>query len=135
MNYLAAMILIGVEMNEVYAFTILHRLLTNVNEDDNFSLGSLYDNNLSGMIALSSLIEEWLRSSHPKIYEYLENYQMRLSYMLSGPFMTMFSNKLELAPCLHVLDRVILLGSQALTSIVKNVYAGSEQKILTMQSK
>lgn len=48
--------------------------------------------------------------------------------------MTLFSNKLELTPCLHVLDRVMLLGSQALTSIVKNVYAGSEQKILTMQA-
>jgi hypothetical protein len=55
--------------------------------------------------------------------------------MLSGPFMSMFSNKLELAPCMHVLDRTILLGSQALTSIVKNVYAKSEAKILLKCSK
>lgn len=64
MNYLAAMILIGVEMDEVYAFTILYHLLANENADDHFRLGSLYDNNLSGMISLSSSIEDWLRTSH-----------------------------------------------------------------------
>ena len=65
MNYLAAMILIGVEMNEVYAFTILVRLLRNVNEDDNFVLGSLYDKNLSGTLSLSASIEDWMRFAYP----------------------------------------------------------------------
>lgn len=65
MNYLAAMILIGVEMNEVYAYTILVRLLTFENEDDHFKLGSLYDKNLSGTLSLSASIEDWLRLSHP----------------------------------------------------------------------
>lgn len=65
MNYLAAMILIGVEMDEVYAFTILVRLLTFENEDKNFVLGSLYDKNLSGTLSLSASIEDWLRLSHP----------------------------------------------------------------------
>ena len=65
MNYLAAMILIGVEMDEVYAFTILVRLLTFENEDDNFVLGSLYDKNLSGTLSLSASIEDWLHLSHP----------------------------------------------------------------------
>jgi hypothetical protein len=65
MNYLAAMILIGVEMDEVYAFTILVRLLTFENEDKNFVLGSLYDKNLSGTLSLSASIEDWLSLSHP----------------------------------------------------------------------
>ena len=65
MNYLAAMILIGVEMKEVYAFTILVRLLRNVNEDDNFVLGSLYDKNLSGTLSLSASIEDWMRFAYP----------------------------------------------------------------------
>ena len=65
MNYLAAMILIGVEMDEVYAFTILVRLLTSKNEDDKFVLGSLYDKNLSGTLSLSASIEEWLKIAHP----------------------------------------------------------------------
>jgi Rab-GTPase-TBC domain len=110
MNYLVAMILIGVEMNEDYAFTILVHLLTYPGED-NFKLESLFDTNLSGTHSLSTSIEEWLKQSHPEIAEYLEQFHMRLGFMLSGPFMTFFSNKLDLLNSMHVLDRTILLGS------------------------
>ena len=59
MNYLAAMILFGVDMQEDYAFTILVHLLSRV-EDDGFKLEALFDSQLSGVLALSSTMQEWL---------------------------------------------------------------------------
>ncbi len=42
MNFLAAMILVGVDMDEDYAFTILVHLLKRV-EDEGFKLEMLFD--------------------------------------------------------------------------------------------
>lgn len=42
MNFLAAMILVGVDMDEHYAFTILVHLLKRV-EDEGFKLEMLFD--------------------------------------------------------------------------------------------
>jgi hypothetical protein len=45
MNYLASLILIGVEFDEALAFTILTKLM----ENDGYKLASLYEHNLSGL--------------------------------------------------------------------------------------
>ena len=49
--------------------------------------------------------------------------------------MTFFSDILSIGPCMHILDQIILLGSQALTSIMKFVYLNSKEKILAQQEK
>ena len=82
------------------------------------------------MFCLSVGINQWLQEASPEVAAYLTQYQMGLNWMLAGPFMALFATSVDLITCLHVLDRLILLGSQALTEIIKNVFTLQKEDIL-----
>jgi hypothetical protein len=58
-----------------------------------------------------------------------------LTSMLAGPFMAMFANLVDLETSIHVMDRVILLRSSALTGIVKHVFEQMKDKILKLKEE
>ena len=63
MNFLAALILIGVNFDEVSAFVILEKLLGN----DYGELSSLYDGKLTKLFSLSDHVYTWLLEEEPEL--------------------------------------------------------------------
>lgn len=59
MNYLVALILLGVEMDEVKAFTILIKLMER-EFCDNLKMQSIYESSLKGFFAMTDEIYIWL---------------------------------------------------------------------------
>ena len=77
MNFLVALILIGINMEEEklaeeYAFTILVRLLQTP-ENGNFRLESLYEDSLKGLFTLSDNIYAWLTFEYPSLDKHLKD--------------------------------------------------------------
>jgi hypothetical protein len=60
MNYIVALILIGVEMDEVLAFKILRSLMER-EIATNFKMQSIYENSLSGLFTMTERIQLWLK--------------------------------------------------------------------------
>lgn len=61
MNYLAALILIGVDMREDLAYTIFVKLM---NEHD---LAGLYDPSLCRLMAMTQQVHQWLSQNEPDL--------------------------------------------------------------------
>lgn len=69
MNYLAAIILVGVEMQEAVAFTILIKLM----EGQNHSFARLYEPQLQLLFELTDSIYAWLLTEEPKLEKKISN--------------------------------------------------------------
>jgi len=118
MNFLCALILLGVDFNEVSAFVILEKLL---GEYGNFS--SMYDGKLSKLFSLSDHFYSWLLEKEPELEELVSNHGVPLTTLTAGPLMACFSNVFETPETpLLILDRLILEKDQALVNIIKHVY-------------
>ena len=63
MNFLAALVLIGVNFNEVSAFIVLDKLLS----EQHGQLASLYDSNLTKLFSLSDDVYSWLLEEEPEL--------------------------------------------------------------------
>ena len=63
MNFLAGLILIGVDFNEVNAFVILEKLLSSEYGD----LASVYDGKLTKLFSLSDHVYSWLLEQEPEL--------------------------------------------------------------------
>ena len=63
-------------------------------------------------------------SEEPQICELLKN--IPLTTMLAGPFMALFANITDIQVSLHVLDRLVLGRTDALTDIIKSVFRGQK---------
>lgn len=55
---------------------------------------------------------------------------MPLATLLAGPFMSLFSNILDIENSIHVLDLFVLDGEKSIIDIVKNVFKNSKQTLL-----
>lgn len=55
---------------------------------------------------------------------------MPLATLLAGPFMSLFSNILDIENSIHVLDLFVLDGEKSIIDIVKNVFKNSKQILL-----
>lgn len=126
MNYLAGLILIGVQMREEVAFTILLTLM----ESDKYRLDGMYQHDLRKLFELTDQIHAWLMSEEPQICELL-NY-IPLTTILAGPFMALFANITDLHVSLHVLDRLVLGQIDSLVDIVKSVFRGQKKRLLAV---
>lgn len=60
MNYIVALILIGVEMDEVLAFKILRSLMER-EIATKFKMQSIYENSLAGLFTMTERIQLWLK--------------------------------------------------------------------------
>jgi len=87
MNYLAALILIGVDYDEVMAFAVMDKLLR---EPGNW--GRLYKKNLEMLFPLADHIYGWLLSEHPHLEEHFKKHRVPLATLLAGPFLSLFAN-------------------------------------------
>ena len=63
MNFLAALVLIGVNFNEVSAFIVLDKLLS----EQHGQLASLYDSKLTKLFSLSDDVYSWLLEEEPEL--------------------------------------------------------------------
>lgn len=90
MNYLAALILIGVDMKEDLAYTIFVKLMNEHN------LSGLYDPSLSQLYKMTDQVHEWLGLNEPALCEMFQEQGIPLSSVLAGPWMSMMATKLNL---------------------------------------
>lgn len=118
MNYLAGLVLVGVDMKEDLAFTILIRLM----EADGFDLAGLYDPTLKKLFEFADHVYSWLLSESPKLEECFREAGLPLTTMLASPFMALFANITGMKTSLHVLDRLIMGKTDALVDIIKFVF-------------
>ena len=126
MNFLCALILIGLDFNEVSAFVVLEKLLGEYGQ-----LGQLYDGKLTKLFSLSDHIYSWLLTEQADLEELVSNHGVPLTTLFAGPFMAIFSNIFETPEvCLKILDRVILQKDQALINIIKNVFTNMREELL-----
>lgn len=118
MNYLTGLILIGVNLKEDLAFTIIVKLM----QDKDYDLRGIYLSTFKKLFELTDYVVSWLLGSEPDLEQHLRNAEIPLTTMLSGPFMALFANILDFNTCLLVLDRLILLNTSSLVNIVKHVF-------------
>ena len=131
MNFLAGLILIGVDFNEVSAFVILEKLLGEYG-----GLASIYDGKLSKLFSLSDHVYSWLLQTEPELEELVSNHGVPLTTLFAGPLMACFSNVFEHPEVpLFILDRLILQKDQALVNIIKFVYRNMKQELLKYKAK
>lgn len=126
MNYLAAMILIGVEMNEPLAYTILVKLM----DEEGYKLSGLYEKEMRKLFEISEYLEQWIHAEEPEIELILSSQGLQLGTIFAGPLFTLFANIADLQISLRVLDRVIHNRSYALKQIIKNVISNMKYKII-----
>ena len=112
MNFLVGMILIGVNFDEVVAFKILYLLM----RDRNWR--RVYTENLSGLFSLTDKVQSWLEEAHPDLQAHFENHFVPLATLLAGPFMSLFSNILDLENSMHVFDLFISGGHKNIIAII-----------------
>jgi hypothetical protein len=62
-----------------------------------------------------------------------EKHNVPLTTLTAGPFMAMYANVLDLQTSMHVLDRVILEKSKALTDIMKCVLSAYKTELLSFR--
>ena len=55
--------------------------------------------------------------------------------MLTGPFMALFANLIDLDSCLHVMDRLILEGKNAIIDIVKHCLLMMRKKLVDLHKQ
>ena len=103
MNFLAGLILIGVDFNELLAFVILDKLLGEYGQ-----IGQMYEGSLIKLFNLSDHIYSWLLEEEPILEEIITNHGVPLTTLLAGPLMALFANVFEESVCMIVLDRLIL---------------------------
>lgn len=121
MNYLAALILIGINFDESLAFAILVKLMLHDNKGKH-NLSGLYSHSLQTLLDMSDQVYAWLMTE-PKmaqIEKSISESGLPFNTLLAGPFMAIFANLIDLDSSLHVLDRLILDGKSALIEIVKH---------------
>jgi len=126
MNFLCALILIGVDFNEVSAFVILEKLLGEYG-----NLAALYDGGLSKLFSLSDHVYSWLLEEEPELEELVSSHGVPLTTLFAGPLMAVFSNIFESPETpLFILDRLVLQKEQALISIIKHVFKSMKTELL-----
>jgi len=125
MNYLAGLILVGVDFDEVTAFTILDKLM-----NERAQMASLYEGQLVKLYRLSDAVYSWLLQEEPELEEFLSEQGVPLTTLLAGPFMAIFANIVDIDTALHVLDRLVLQKEDALINIIKQVLSFMKLKML-----
>ena len=75
MNYIAALILIGIGMKEEEtAFTIFRTILQAPEKhNSNYRIEQLYDPSLQGLFILSDHVTNWIARNHPKLKQHLSS--------------------------------------------------------------
>lgn len=126
MNYLAALLLIGVNMKQDLAFTIMVKLM----ESPEYDLQALYSPTLKKLFEFADNVYVWLLQELPQLEDHLMQAGIPLTTMLASPFMALFANLTDVETALHVLDRMVLLGAETLVQIVKQVFRGANCKIM-----
>jgi hypothetical protein len=86
MNFLAGLILIGCDHDEVVAFTILNKLMRDPGE-----WSRLYSKDLEYLFPLTDHVYSWLLSELPQVEEHFSNHDIPLATLLAGPFMALFA--------------------------------------------
>ena len=127
MNFLAGLILIGVDFDEVSAFVILDRLLS----EEHGQLASLYDGKLTKLFSLSDDVYAWMCATEPELEQLVEHHGVPLTTLFAGPLMAVFANIFEdWSTPLKILDRLILQKDFALVSIIKHVFRSMKPQLL-----
>jgi hypothetical protein len=117
MNFLAAMVLLGVNFDLKLAFSIFVHLL----EDSQFRLKNFYDQEMTKLQEIADSISIWLAGEEPKLMYLFEDAMLPLHTMLAGPLMSLFANVLDFSICLEILDRIILQKTHAFITILQNM--------------
>jgi hypothetical protein len=104
MNYLAALVLVGVGMDEHVAFTIFVALM----EHPRYNLKHLYTNRLKGVSDVSEALQAEMEQEMPLVMERVLALKLPMFTYCMTPLVGLFANLLEIDISLHVLDRVIL---------------------------
>jgi len=128
MNYLAGLVLIGVEMRQDLAFTLIVRLM----DGEGYNLSGLYEQSLRKLFEFTDHIYSWLLCDHPKLQKHMSDNGIPLTAMLASPFMALFANITDLGTSMHVLDRLMLQKTDALVNIIKCVLVSSSTYLLSM---
>jgi len=128
MNYLAALILVAVRMDEALAFSILIRLM----EGAKHNFARLYEPKLLLLFELTDTVYAWLLSEEPILENKISSAHIPLATMLASPFMGLFANIAPYDVCLRVMDQFVLNGNQAMCNIIKQVLRAQKEKILGM---
>lgn len=127
MNYLAGLILIGVDFDQVRAFVIFVHLL-----GDYAQLSSLYDGNLTKHFTLSDHVYSWLLAEEPELEQLFSSHEIPITTLFAGPFMAVFANIFDDPDtCLHIVDRLILQKEMALVNIIKHVFKNMKKELLS----
>ena len=126
MNFLCALILIGVNFDEVSAFIMMEKLLGEYGK-----LARFYDSKLSLLFNLSDHVYSWLLEQEPELEELISEHGVPLTTLFAGPLMACFSNVFESPETpLFILDRLILQKDNALVDIIKHVYKTMKPELL-----
>ena len=95
MNFLAGLILIGVDFNELQAFVILEKLMGSYAH-----LDQIYGGSLIKLFSLSDHIYSWLLEEEPILEEIISNHGVPLTTLMAGPLMAVFANVFEEKVCI-----------------------------------
>jgi len=127
MNFIAGLVL-RIFDDEALAFFVMKRILE-INE-----WRRLYVEGTPKLLELINQIKDFIKKDMPKLHKKLKKFDIYLEPLLASPFLTIFSNLLEIEDAEHCLERFILLGEEFVIETLKNLFVIHYERLISMDS-